>query len=206
MGHGLGLGWVFPAPVRRGVRLWRSEQRGSHAWSVCAVRLWQNAATALYETAKMLLDRTGNNAIQEYCTTECLKHVFVSWLQVYQGISQNSMRHLASWWLYQEWHQQLEFDVQGFPNQFLGKSYEEHVQRAADMVDHTVAIHETTYLPVSPSHRTAQEESAATAAAQPLVPSNWSNGGDDEDSDVEDYELSDVEDHELSDEETESLE
>ena len=99
-----------------------------------------NAATALYETAKMLLDRTGNNAIQEYCTTECLKHVFVSWLQVYQGISQNSMRHLASWWLYQEWHQQLEFDVQGFPNQFLGKSYEEHVQRAADMMDHTVAI------------------------------------------------------------------
>ena len=70
--------------------------------------------------------------------------------------------------MYQEWHEQLECDVQGFPNQFAGKSYEQHVQRAADMMDHTVEIHETTYLPVSPSHRTAQEEVAATAAAQPL--------------------------------------
>ena len=77
---------------------------------------------------------------------------------MYDSTSQNSFRHMAAWWMYQEWHEQLECDVQGFPNQFAGKSYEQHVQRAADMMDHTVEIHETTYLPVSPSHRTAQEE------------------------------------------------
>ena len=125
-------------------------------------------ATAFVQVAELLADRTGAGAIEEYCTNECLKHVFVSWLGVYDSTSQNSFRHMAAWWMYQEWHEQLECDVQGFPNQFAGKSYEQHVQRAADMMDHTVEIHETTYLPVSPSHRTAQEEVAATAAAQPL--------------------------------------
>ena len=94
--------------------------------------------------------------------------------------------------MYQEWHEQIEYDIQGFPNQFIGKSYHDHVKRAADMMNHSVDIHETTYLPVSPSHQTVQEEEAVTAAAQPLVPSSTAStvlrsSSDDEDEDSSDY-------------------
>ena len=69
----------------------------------------------MVQVAELLADRTGAGAIEEYCTNECLKHVFVSWLGVYDSTSQNSFRHMAAWWMYQEWHEQLGCDVQGFP-------------------------------------------------------------------------------------------
>ena len=75
---------------------------------------------------------------------------------------------MASWTAYTEWHEQLSFDIQGLPNPYLGMSYHEHAQLASDIMGHTVAIHEQTYLPVSPSHMTRAEELANATAAEPL--------------------------------------
>ena len=149
-------------------------------------------ATALCQASQLLLGRLRGATLPVTPTNESLKYVFVSWLKVYESISQNSARHLATWWMYQEWHEQIEYDIQGFPNQFIGKSYHDHVKRAADMMNHSVDIHEATYLPVSPSHQTVQEEEAVTAAAQPLVSSSTAStvlrsSSDDEDEDSSDY-------------------
>ena len=50
----------------------------------------------------------------------------------------------------------------------MGMTYGEHAARASATMGHNIDIHEQTYLPVSPSHQTRQEELAAAAGAEPL--------------------------------------
>ena len=46
--------------------------------------------------------------------------------------------------------------------------YAEHVQIAADIMNHTVQVHEESYLPVSPSKQTRAQLDAQAAGAVPL--------------------------------------
>ena len=63
---------------------------------------------------------------------------------------------------------QIKFDIQGLPSPYVGKTYDEHAALASAIMGHDVAIHEQTYLPVSPSHQTREQELAAAASAEPL--------------------------------------
>ena len=79
-----------------------------------------------------------------------------------------SGRHVASWTAYLEWHNQIKFDIHGLPSPYVGKTYDEHAALASAIMGHDVAIHEQTYLPVSPSHQAREQELAAAASAEPL--------------------------------------
>ena len=97
-----------------------------------------------------------------------LRHTFVEWLKVYDDYDHNTGRHVASWTAYLEWHNQIKFGIQGLPSPYVGKTYDEHAALASAIMGHDVAIHEQTYLPVSPSHQTREQELAAAASAEPL--------------------------------------
>ena len=51
---------------------------------------------------------------------------------------------------------------------YVGKTYDEHAAHASAIMGHDTDIHEQTYLPVSPSHQTRDQELAAAARAEPL--------------------------------------
>ena len=84
-------------------------------------------------------------------------------------------------------------NIQGLPSPYLGKTYDEHAAHASAIMGHDVDIHEQTYLPVSPSHQTREQELAAAACAEPLGAvaasgSNVASASADAAADDEDYE------------------
>ena len=127
-----------------------------------------SSPAALAALAGILANRNTALRAKRGISMHALRRTFVDWLGMYSDYDHNTARHVASWTAYTEWHEQLQFDIQGLPNPYLGMSYHEHAQRASDIMGHAVAIHEQTYMPISPSHMTRAEELAHAAAAEPL--------------------------------------
>ena len=101
-------------------------------------------------------------------SNHALRYTFVEWLHTYKDYDHNTARHVAAWTAYVEWYHQAKYDVQGLECPYVGMTYEQHAERASNIMGHSVQIHEQTYLPVSPPHVTRAQGVAAAAAAQPL--------------------------------------
>ena len=122
----------------------------------------------LAEVSKLLGARLDKLQLSRGSIRDALKYCYVDWLGTYQKYDHNTARHMAAWTAYVEWFEQLEHDAQGLPNRFIGMQYAEHVQIAADIMNHTVQVHEESYLPVSPSKQTRAQLDAQAAGAVPL--------------------------------------
>ena len=146
-----------------------------------------SSPAALAALADILSKRNTALRAKRGISMHALRRTFVDWLGVYLDYDHNTARHVASWTAYIEWHEQLSFDIQGLPNPYLGMSYHEHAQLASDIMGHTVAIHEQTYLPVSPSHMTRAEELANAAAAEPLPAAAATSAATEPDEDYDEF-------------------
>ena len=122
----------------------------------------------LAEVSELLGARLDKLQLSRGSIRDALKYCYVDWLGTYQKYDHNTARHMAAWTAYVEWFEQLEHDAQGLPNRFIGMEYAEHVQIAADIMNHTVQVHEESYLPVSPSKQTRAQLDAQAAGAVPL--------------------------------------
>ena len=122
----------------------------------------------LNKVRDILSKRLSTLKLQRGQTRDALKYCYVDWLGMYKKFDHNTARHMAAWTAYVEWFEQLSHDAQGLPNRFIGMPYAEHVQIAADIMNHSVEVHEQTYLPVSPSKQTRQQLDEQAANALPL--------------------------------------
>ena len=145
----------------------------------------------LQAVGEILSKRLSTLKLPRGATRDALKYCYVDWLGMYNKFDHNTARHIAAWAAYVEWFEQLGHDAQGLPNRFIGMPYAEHVQIAADIMNHTVQVHEETYLPVSPSKQTREQLDEQAAGSLPLDAASGSNvasASADAAADDEDYE------------------
>ena len=133
-----------------------------------AMQHGDSSPAALQALSAILVERLKSLQAKRGISMHALRYTFVQWLGTYDDYDHNTGRHVASWTAYLEWYNQIKFDIQGLPSPYVGKTYDEHAAHASAIMGHDVDIHEQTYLPVSPSHQTREQELAAAACAEPL--------------------------------------
>ena len=135
---------------------------------VIAMKHGDSSPAALQALSAILVERLKSLQAKRGISMHALRYTFVQWLKTYEDYDHNTGRHVASWTAYLEWYHQIKFDIQGLPSPYVGKTYDEHAAHASAIMGHDTDIHEQTYLPVSPSHQTRDQELAAAARAEPL--------------------------------------